>query len=143
MSIALENQLDTILRPTFGDEVYPIVHPDMDGLCDSVTDTFCVWSLSGGSIFDGLAGYADLMRVRVQISIYANTFSLMKTAQRAVMTAMNNANTQASNNMDVGTDFFNTAGSLPNTLISPPDEGREVDTKRFYTLISFYCWTKE
>lgn len=143
MTIALENQLNTILRPIFADEVYPIVHPDMDGLSDSVTNMYCVWSLSGGSTFEGLEGTANLARVRVQIAIYTTDYSQMKTASKAVTAAMDAANTQASTNIDNRVDHFNVSGSLANTLIAPPDEGIESDTKRFFAFISFYCWTRD
>lgn len=143
MTIALENQLNTIFRPIFGDEVYPIVHPDMDGLSDSVTNTYCVWSLNGGTTFEGLEGTANLARVRVQVAIYTTDYSQMKTASKAVIAAMDTANTQASANIDNHIDHFNTSGSLINTLIAPPDEGIESDTKRFFAFVSFYCWTKD
>lgn len=143
MTIALEDQLNTIFKPIFGDEVYPIVHPDMDGLSDSVTNTYCVWSLSGGTTFEGLEGTAKLARVRVQVSIYATDYSQMKIASKAVIDSMDVANAQASENIDNRINHFNVSGSLVNTLIAPPDEGIESDTKRFFAFVSFYCWAKD
>jgi hypothetical protein len=142
MIIPLENQLNTVLTSVFGTEIYPIVHPDITGDTDSVTNMFGIWSIIGGQSFNKLEGNTDLSKVRVQISIYSNDYTELKTTQKAVNTAMQAANTLASSYVGTITDSFEVAGALNNVRISVPVEGREEDTRRFFSHDDYYIWQR-
>lgn len=142
MNIPLEDQLYTILSPTFGTEIYPVVHPDPDGELGSVSDIYAVYSVIGGSKNTTLETTVELTRVRVQISIYGTDYTEFKTKQRAVEAAMIAANLVASNLAALNQEPFEVAGALANVEISQPSEGFESDTKRFFTHTEFYCWSR-
>lgn len=142
MNIPLENQLTTILTPVFGNEIYPIVHPDPDGLIASVANFFGVFTIVGGQSFNKLDGDADLSRVRVQISVYSIDYTEFKAKQKAVSDAMIAANLLASQCVDSRTDQFGVAGALANVSGGVPAEGREADTRRFFSHSEFYCWSR-
>ena len=142
MSIPFENQLSTILSPIFGSEFYPIAHPDVNGDSDDVTNMFAIYTIVGGQSLNQLDGDNPISRTRVQVSIYSIDYTELKTAQRAVATAMILANQLASHCVDVGLDQFSTEGALSNVSVTVPQEGREDDTRRFYTHCEFYAWTQ-
>lgn len=142
MTIPFENQINTILTPVFGNEIYPIVHPDPDGLQSSVSNLYAVWTIIGGQSFNKLDGDANISRVRVQISIYSIDYTELKTKQREVNAAMQAANLLASQAVDAQQDQFEIEGALANVSTSVPFEGREDDTRRFYTHIEMYVWDR-
>ena len=141
--IPLEEQITTILTPICGDELYPIGHPDPDGLIASVSDTFAIFTVIGGQSFNKLDGDAGISRVRLQISIYAVDYTEFKATQRAVSAAMVAANEVAKTCVDTQTDPFATVGALVNVSSTVPTEGKEMDTKRFYCHMDFYVWSNE
>lgn len=140
MTIPLENQLNTVLSQVFGDEIYPIAHPDIIGDADSVTNMFAIWSIVGGQSFNQLEGDNPISRVRVQVSIYSPDYTEMKTAQRAVNDAMQAANLLASQCVDSRINQFEVEGALSNVSVSVAIESREPDTRRFYSHQDFYVW---
>jgi hypothetical protein len=144
MTIPLENQINTILTPIFGNEIYPIAHPDIIGDADSVTNMFGIWSIVGGKSINKLEGDDPISRVRVQISIYSEpeNYNQLKELQRAVSDAMLAANTLASQCVDTQIDQFEVEGALSNVSNSVPNEGREEDTRRFYSQVDYYCWAR-
>lgn len=142
MTIPLENQINTILTPIFGNEVYPIAHPDITGTADSVTNMFCIWSIVGGQSFNQLEGDNPISRVRVQVSIYSPDYTELKTAQKAVNDAMIAANVLASSYVGTATDYFEVEGALANVSTAVPQEGREEDTRRYFSHVDFYCWAR-
>lgn len=141
MSIPLEEQLNTILTPVFGNEIYPIVHPDPDGLQSSVSNLYAVWTIVGGPKIKKLDGNSNVSRVRVQISIYSIDYTEMKSKQREVDSVMQAANELASQAVDLKQDVFEILGALSNVSESVPLEGREDDTKRYFSHSEFYCWS--
>jgi len=141
--IPLEEQLTTVLTPVFGDEIYPIAHPDPDGLIASVSNTFAVFTVIGGQSFNKLDGDAGISRVRVQISIYAVDYTEFKAKLRATSVAMVAANELAKQYVGTATDVFGVAGALVNVSSTVPTEGKEVDTKRYYCHADFYVFTGE
>lgn len=141
--IPLEEQLTTILTPIFGDELYPIGHPDPDGLIASVANTFAIFTIIGGQSFNKLDGDAGISRVRVQISIYCLDYTEFKVKQRAVSAVMVAANEVAKQCIDLGTNAFETVGAIVNVSTTVPSEGKEQDTKRFFCHSEFYCWINE
>lgn len=140
MIIPLEEQLNTILAPIFGNEIYPIVHPDPDGLISSVSDTYAVFTVVGGKSFNKLEGDTEISRPRTQISIYTIDYTEMKAKTRAIAAAMKAANALATQAVDNSVNQFEIAGALSSVSITVPTEGREPDTKRFYSHSEFYCW---
>lgn len=142
MTIPLENQLTTILTPIFGNEIYPLLHPDPDGLQGSVSDKYATYSIVGGQSFNKLEGDDDLSRDRVCISIFSIDYSELKTDQRAVESAMKAANLLASQCVDTHTDQFEVAGALANVSVSVPIEDFEHDTRRYSSVQDFYVWSR-
>lgn len=142
MIIPLENQLNTVLSPIFSDEVYPIQHPDIVGDSDSVTNMFAIWSIVGGQSLNQLEGDNPISRVRVQVSIYSLDYTEMKTAQAALNSEMQAANSLASQCVDYGTDCFETVGALSNVSVSVAQEGIEEDTRRFFSHNEYYIWVR-
>ena len=143
MTIPLENQLNTVLSPIFGNEIYPIAHPDIVGDADSVTNMFGIWSIVGGQSFNQLEGDNPISRVRVQISIYSLDYTELKSTQKAVSDAMIAANLLASQCVDAGTDGFEVEGAISNVSTAVAVEGREDDTRRYFSHQDFYCWAKD
>lgn len=141
--IPLEEQLTTILTPIFGDEIYPVGHPDPDGLIASVANTFAVFTVIGGQSFNKLDGDAGISRVRLQISIYAMDYTEFKAKQRATSAAMVAANVLAKQYVGTATDVFGVSGALVNVSSTVPTEGKEQDTKRFYCHSDFYIFVGE
>lgn len=138
--ISLEEQLTTILTPICGDEIYPIGHPDPDGLIASVSDTFTIFTVVGGQSYNNLEGDAGISRVRLQISTYAMDYTEFKAKQRAIAAAMQAANVLAT---DSGATYNDVVGALKNISTTVPTEGKEQDTKRFYVHMEYYVWTVE
>jgi hypothetical protein len=143
MTIPLENQLNTVLTSVFGNEIYPISHPDIIGDVDSVTNMFAVWSIVGGQSFNKLDGDSDMSRPRVQVSIYSNDYTEMKAAQRSTDVAMQAANLLASQSVDAHTDSFEVVGAISNVSVGVAQEGREDDTRRFFCHNEYYCWSRQ
>ena len=140
MTIPLENQLNTILTPVFGNEIYPIAHPDPDGTTGSVANKFGVWTIVGGQPFNSLTGDAGISRVRVQVSTYSMDYTEFKTTQRAIDAAMLAANLLANQCVDSHTDQFGVVGALANVSATIAGEGREEDTKRYFSHQEYYVW---
>ena len=140
--MTIEEKLTTILRPVFGDELYPVVHPDPDGKMSSVSELYAVYTKIGGGNFNTLEGQADLSRPRVQVSIYSTDYAELKTKEAALFTAMKNANVLANQCIDSGTDATTVANALPNVPVSVSIEGFEEDTKRYFSHSDFYGWIR-
>lgn len=134
----VEELLYSVLQPVFGDELYPVRHPDPDGLSDSVSTLFAIYTKIGGQSFNTMAGDTGLSRVRIQISIYAIDYTQLKQKETEVNTAMQAANESADSLLDP----YNTLGVLKNVSTDVPNDGYEEDTKRFCTHMDFYCWEK-
>lgn len=141
MTIPLETQLSTVLVPVFGNEIYPIVHPDPDGTSSEVASLYAIYTVIGGQSFNKLDGDSGTNRVKIQISIYSIDYSDMKIKQNNVDAAMKAANLLASNAVESQTDHYQIAGAIANVSVSVPIESFETDTKRFYTHMEFYCWS--
>lgn len=141
--IPLEEQLTTILTPICGNELYPIGHPDPDGLISSVSDTFTIFTVVGGQSFNVLEGDLDISRVRLQISTYAMDYTEFKAKQRAIAAAMQAANVLANGCIASHEDVYSKVGALKNVSVTVPTEGKEQDTKRFYCHAEYYCWIAE
>ena len=124
----------------FGNEIYPIVHPDITGDADSVTNMFAIWSIVGGTSFNQLEGDNPISRVRVQVSIYSLDYTEMKTAQKATNDAMQAANSLASSYVGTATNSFEVAGAITNVSTSVAQEGLEEDTRRFFCHNEFYAY---
>lgn len=142
MTIPFKTQLNTILNPIFSGEVYPLMHPEINGDADSVTNMFCIWTIVGGQSFNKLEGDINMSRARVQISIYSTDYTELDDAQKAVSDALLAANQLASNCVDTQIDSFEVEGALSNVAASVPIEGKELDTRRFYTHMTYYCWIR-
>jgi len=140
--MGFKETLTTILTPVFGDEIYPIVHPDPDGTLGSVSNLYAVYTIIGGVSFNTLEGNTDLSRPRVQISIYSVDYTELGLKMQALNEAMDVANTLASQCVDNQIDFIEVVGALPNVSVSVPPEGFEEDTRRFYAHLDFYCWNR-
>ena len=81
-----------ILAPVFNNEIYPVVHPDPDGLISSVSALYAIYNVVGGTSFNTLEGSVKISRPRIQISIYGLNASEVATKQLAVDNAMQAAN---------------------------------------------------
>lgn len=134
----VEELLYSVLQPVFGDELYPVRHPDPDGLSDSVSTLFAIYTKIGGQSFNTMTGDTGLSRIRIQISIYSIDYTQLKQKETEVNTAMQVANELA----DVSIDPYNTLGVLKNVSSTVPIDGYEADSKRFCTHMDFYCWEK-
>ena len=140
--MTIEEALSTILTPVFGDEFYPLVHPDPDGTLGSVANLFGVYAVIGGNSVNGLAGNVNLSRPRIQVSIYSISFADMKAAQKAVDDAMNAANDLANQCVEDKVDTFTVTGALPNVSTTVPIQGFEHETRRYFVHMTYYCWAK-
>ena len=138
-----QDKISLILTPVFGDEIYPIVHPDPDGTISSVSNLYAVYTIIGGMSFNQLEGDNPISRVRLQVSIYSIDYGEMVTSKAAMNNAMQAANLLASQCVDNHTDVFTVDGALANVSVNVPTEGRETDTRRFFCHANFYCWTKD
>lgn len=134
----IEEALYSVLEPVFGNEIYPVRHPDPDGLISSVSDLFAIYTKIGGQSYNTFEGDSGLSRVRMQISIYSVDYDRLKIKEREVNAAMQAANEFSKTSLDK----YNEAGSLVNVSTSVPTDGYESDTKRFYIHMDFYCWEK-
>lgn len=133
--MSIESKFYGILADTFNGELYPVRHPDPDGKKSSVSDLFAIYLKIGGQSLNKLEGDAGVSRVRMQLSIYATDYDVLKTAEYGAIAAMRSANDAFNQSLDTeGT------GALPNVTSTVPLDGYESDTKRFYTHIDFYCW---
>lgn len=140
--MTIEETLSIILTPVFGDEIYPVVHPDPDGLESSVSDVYAVYTKIGGRRFNSLSGNSDLSRPRVQISIYSISYDELKTKEKDVEDAMKAANTLSNQAIANAQDPFEIEGALPNVSATVPTDGEEEETKRYFTHLEFYCWNR-
>lgn len=132
----------TILQPIFGNELYPVVHPDPDGLESSVADLYAIYLQVGGNLFLTLKNTDDLERQRIQVSIYGIDFNIVKSKSYAVKAAMKTANAVASQAVANRLDPLSVTGSLPNSMIHPGIDDYEANTKRFVKHLEFYCWAR-
>lgn len=140
--ISPEEKVGNILATIFGNEVYPVVHPDPDGLTESVTTTFAIYSKVGGYSFNKLDGDAGMSRVRMQVSVYAPTYGELKDKEQAVNDAMEAANTVASQAVDSGLDPFEIDNAFSNISATVPTDGYDYDTKRFYLHMEYYTFQR-
>jgi hypothetical protein len=136
MTISLQQHIDAILSSIFSGEFYYIIHPDPTG--SEVAQTYGVFTIVGGECFENLEGDINTNRFRVQISIYAVDSSVLVTKVAAVNAAMLAAAILAQIS-DPGT----TVNALFNYSSSIPVDGFEVDTRRFYSHLDFYCGMAE
>ena len=140
--MSLSKSLNSILGPIFDEEFYPVVHPDPEGKAADVVITYGIYNIVGGATFVTLEGVDDLVRPRVQISIYAIDYDDLKAKEVLVAEAMKTANTITVTAIENREDPFAAEGGLVNVLISVPTDGFEKDTKRFYSHSEFYCWIR-
>ena len=139
--MSIETTLYSILSPVFGTELYPVRHPDPEGVDTDVAKLYAVFTKVGGRTFSTLEGDDSLRRPRMQISIYGIDFDTVLAKEAAVNAAMDAANVVASQAVDAGEDPLSKTGSLPNTAQGVPVDGYESDTKRFAKHMEFYCWS--
>jgi len=139
--MSIETILYSILSPVFGVELYPVRHPDPEGVDTDVAKLYAVFSKIGGRIFSTLEGDDSLRRPRMQISIYGIDFDAVSAKEYAVNAAMDTANVVASQAVDDGNDPLSVVGSLPSIAVGVPIDGYESDTKRFVKHMEFYCWS--
>ena len=140
--MTVKESIAFILQPVFGDEIYPIQHPDPDGLQSSVAETYCIFNTVGGVSFNNLAGDTGISRVRVQISIYGIEHDVMEDFKKQVNVAMQAANTNYNNAITNHTSLY-ALGTQANVSTTVPVDGFEQDSKRFYTHMDFYVWERQ
>jgi hypothetical protein len=130
-SISLQQKIDAILSSIFSGELYYIEHPDPTG--SEVTQTYAIFTIVGGASFQNLEGDIEANKPRVQISIYAIDNSVLVDKVAAVNTAMKAAAVlaQTSNPDTTETALFNYSSSVP-------VDGRETETRRFYSHMDFH-----
>jgi len=138
----MSNSIYTILQPIFGDEIYPIVHPDPDGKLNSVANLYAIYSQVGGRSFTTLKNTDDLTRQRMQVSIYGTVYNDVKSKVSYVKNAMKAANAAASAAVASRTDPLTATGSLPNSPIGDGIDDYESDTDRFVKHLEYYCWSR-
>ena len=156
-----EEKFNAILSPVFGGELYPVQLPDMD----TAPEAYGIYLKVGGQNFNNLETTIDLCRPRMQVSIYATSYSAAKTLEKSVSDAMKASNTLAGALIDLGIDpsaegidFDTISGqiddwdhlvdqcgknALPNVSAGVPVDGFEQETRRFYVHMDFHCWTVE
>lgn len=139
--MTFKESLYYILAPVFSNELYPVVHPDPDGLISSVSSLYAIYSVVGGNSINTLEGSTDISRPRVQISIYGLNADEVSAKQKAVDTAMQAANVLYNQCVDNKTDFTTVNGALPNVSGGVPPDGHEADTKRFFVHMDYYVWS--
>jgi hypothetical protein len=140
--MSIESTLYSILQPIFVDELYPVVHPDPDGLESEVAALYAVYLKVGGAVFSNLKQDGNLTRPRIQISIYGIDFDEVGAKEAAVVSAMTAANLAASVAIKSRLDPLTVVGALPNSAIGVPIDGYEKDTKRYVKHLEFYCWVR-
>jgi hypothetical protein len=140
--MTVKEQIAYILQPIFGNEVYPMQHPDPDGLATSVAESYCIFSTVGGSTFNNLEGDTNMSRLRVQISIYTVEHDAMESYKKQVNDAMKQANINYSNAVIDNYDLYS-LGVLANVSTSVPIDVFEEDSKRFCTHMDFYAWENQ
>ena len=140
--MSMESKIYELLQPIFGDEVYPVIHPDPDGDQTEVATLYAIYSVVGGSTFGRLEGDSDLSRPRVQISIYGINFDNVVAKATSVIAAMRTANDVGNAAVDNGDDALIEVGSLPNNILGVPIDGYERDTKRFVKHLEYYVWIR-
>jgi len=140
--VRTDESLYAILEPVFGTELYPIHHPDPDGLRGSVSDLFATYTQIGGQMFDVLRGEGGIDRVRYQISIFGIDYEQVKQKETAARAALSAANDAANALIDSGEDVYNTPGCQINISGSVPLYGYENDTKRYSCFMDYYLWEK-
>lgn len=140
--MSMESVLHGLLEPVFGNEIYPVVHPDPDGDQTEVATLYAIYTVVGGSTFGRLEGDSDLARPRVQISIYGINFDNTLAKASAVRVVMQAANEAANAAIANGDDPLTEVGSLPNIILGVPMDGYEKDTKRFVKRLEYYVWIR-
>ena len=141
--MSIESVLHSIIQPVFGDEVYPVVHPDPDGTEAEVAALYAIYFKVGGQTFSSLDGTGTLSRVRFQISIYGIDFNEVGAKEISLKAAMKTANDIADEAIDERKDPLTTPGALSNILMSVPSDGYEKDTKRYVKRLEYYCWMRD
>ena len=136
----VDEQLYSVLQPVFGDELYPVRYPDPDGLETSTVTLFGVYSKVGGESLTTLDGRMSLNRIRMQVSIYSIDYETLKLKERAVINAMQTANTAATTLSFTGDLPHDTLGVILNIPANIPVDGYEEDSKRFCSHLDYYCW---
>lgn len=140
--MTIEEKITAILVPVFGDELYPVVHPDPDGLINSVSDLYAIYTKIGGRRFGTLEGDISLCRPRIQISIYSISFAELIEKETAVDAAMQAANALANQCITDGIDSLEVLEALPNNSVTEPTYGHEEDTKRHFIHLEYYAWCR-
>jgi len=140
--VTVEEKFAAILTPVFGDELYPVVHPDPDGLESSVSNLYAVYTKIGGRKFGSLEGDGSLRRTRVQVSIYSTSYGELKAKEVELEAAMLVANTLAGQTIDAGNDPLEVLLALPNVAVAEPTDDYEPDTKRFVLHSEWYAWCR-
>lgn len=138
--MSISTKLYSILQTVFGNEIYPVIHPDYDGT--EISDLFAIYSSVGGQSFNSLQSTDTLQRPRMQISIYGINFDEVVLKEAATISAMNTANTVAITAIKNKQNPLTVTGALPNVLVGSPIDGYEKDTKRFVKHLEFYCWVQ-
>jgi len=142
MPLTIEEKIAAILTPVFSDELYPVVHPDPDGLESSVSNLYAVYTKIGGRRFGNLEGDGNLRRTRVQVSIYSTSYGELKAKEAELEAAMLAANVLAGQTIDAGGDPLEVLLALPNVAVAEPTDDYEPDTKRFVLHSEWYAWCR-
>ena len=140
--MSMESKIHDLLEPVFGEEIYPVIHPDSEGSHTDVAALYAIYSVVGGSSFGRLEGDSDLTRPRIQISIYGINFDNVVAKTNSVISTMRVANEVGSVAVVNGDDPLTEAGSLANNILGVPIDGYERDTKRFVKHLEYYVWIK-
>lgn len=117
----VETDLYAVLATVPGCEFFPVQYPDPA----TIPEIFGVYAKVGGTSFQDIEGDIDTSQPRMQVSIYATSYGLLKETETAVNTAMKAANV---------------AGTLRNYSASVPVDGFEQETRRFYVHMDFYIF---
>lgn len=138
----MSNSIYTILQPIFGDELYPLVHPDPNGEINSVANLYAIYAQVGGTAFNTLKNTDYLTRQRIQVSIYGTSYNDVRLKSSYVKNAMKAANAAASAAVASRIDPLTATGSLPNSAIGDGIDDYESNTKRFVKHLEYYCWSR-
>lgn len=134
--MTLQERIATILdTPVFDGKLYYIEHPDHDGSRGSVEETYGVFSIVSGTSFQTLEGDAGVEQARVQISIYTVSPLVLISKVNQVKQALLAANLAAENST-----YEANGSALYNYQAAVQVDGREPDSKRFYSHLDYYCW---
>ena len=132
-----------VLSNIFNGELYPVHHPDPDGLYNSVSDDFAIYTKVGENTFNTLIGVTAEKQVRIQVSIY----SVNHDKNEQLVTFMNQAMIAANDVFiaahELGNDPYETEGALANRPIPGSFDDFDNESRRFVTHSDFYVWSRD